>query len=121
MSGTAYDVVELINSILIVVDIALLAAVLFFGTWIVLMFKNVDMEILKARLFLKVDLIKGIWIYSICAGGYFIAYEILEILKTLVGFDVKEIHMVINTFFIAAFFLLTHSWYKVLKQSIRKR
>jgi hypothetical protein len=93
-----------------------LSIVLFFlGAGIAVAFRNSDMELLKAKMFLKRGLIKRMWIYSSLAGGLVVLHQIFSFF----GFGVRGYEMLM-TALLLSFILLGYSWYTILRESVRK-
>jgi hypothetical protein len=106
-----------IQNVIGIINFTLTAVLLFMG--IQLLSIKADMELLKARLFLKPQIVKNMRRYSICAGGFLVLHvavhtlEYFRYLKTELPLKLTE------ALFIIFFLLLTYEWYKVYKMSIK--
>lgn len=98
-----------------IVNFTLTAAIWLFGIRLLFMFKNLNPDLLKARLFLKIESVKKMWLYSLGAGGFFVLHKVIDVLEYLRHLEIGGLYEVTNTLFIIFFLLLTYEWIAFLK------
>jgi hypothetical protein len=63
------------------INLGLYLILLSFGIGVVDAFRKVDLQLLKARMFLRPELMRRKWVYSTTTGAFFVLYGFLSYLK----------------------------------------
>ncbi len=109
------------------ITLFLLAALFFFGVQIFYYFPKVDIELLKARMFLNRPLMNRMWMTSVLSGGLFVCYEAV---RTVSYYNIMGLSELIGKFgletltvlgFLVPYLGLTFQWYSLIKQSVVKK
>lgn len=114
---------EIIN----VITLFLLAALFLFGVQIFYYFPKVDIELLKARMFLNRPLMNRMWMTSVLSGALFVCYEAVRTISyyNIMGLSVWIKTVGFETITVVAFLVpylgLTFQWYSLIKQSLAKK
>ncbi|VVB89434.1 Uncharacterised protein [uncultured archaeon] len=90
-------------------------AIIFFCGLVLLLTRKLDRDLLRARLFLKDNMMRQTWIYISIAGASF-SFNVMigfagffnAINDILTGYHIVELNQII---FLTAFVFAVHSWY----------
>lgn len=82
---------------------------------ILLMMRQIDQELLKASLFLKVDVLQKTWIFISTSAAAFAVHSITTFMKIMdiPTFYIYEISQIV---FIIAFIIAVYQWYAFLSE-----
>jgi hypothetical protein len=77
------------------------------------------MGLLKARLFLKPQIVKNMRLYSVGAGAFLVLHVAAHTLGYFRYLKAEWPLKLTDTLFIIFFLLLTYEWYRVYKMSVK--
>ncbi|MCK5660640.1 MAG: hypothetical protein KAH86_04710 [Methanosarcinales archaeon] len=84
---------------------------LFMISHILIMLRRVDKNLLKARVFLKEDILNDTWLYVSIACAAFALHSIVGILGVVAEIRIPSIYEVSEIIFIMAFIIMIYQWY----------
>lgn len=110
-----------INIILVACSVIFGFMGFFFVLKIWLVWKQVDMNVLKARVFLDPKFLIRNWVYIFIAGAFIVMRRILELFKLLkipVLEDMTIIFDLMGLVVVALLVMLAYYWYKLVDSAI---
>ncbi|MDP3103374.1 MAG: hypothetical protein Q8M95_02060 [Candidatus Methanoperedens sp.] len=113
-----------INIILVSSSVILGFIGFFFVLKIWLVWKRVDTNVLKARVFLDPKFLIRNWVYIFIAGAFIVMRRILELFKLLkipVLEDMTIIFDLIGLVVVALLVLLAYHWYKLVDSALEHK
>ncbi|MCL7416146.1 MAG: hypothetical protein M8349_08860 [ANME-2 cluster archaeon] len=81
---------------------------------ILIMLRNVDKALLKARIFLKEDILEKTWMFIAIAGAAFALHSATNFMESLMGVDTYYLNEITQVIFLVAFILAVYQWYVFL-------
>lgn len=94
------------------VNLALALLIALFGANILVLFRKVDTDTLKERIFLSPEIAREMWLYASFAGVFAVAHTLVGVFRDT---NLALLYEVLRTLFLISFLLLTYSWYKLLR------
>ncbi|HIH45189.1 MAG TPA: hypothetical protein HA257_09030 [Candidatus Methanoperedenaceae archaeon] len=82
---------------------------------ILLMMRQIDKDVLKARLFLRGDILQKTWTFVSAAAAAFAVHSITAFMKTL-ELPTYYIYEISQVIFIIAFVIAVYQWYAFLSE-----
>jgi len=113
-----------INIILVACSVIFGFMGFFFVLKIWLVWKQVNMNVLKARVFLDPKFLIRNWVYIFIAGAFIVMRRILELFKLLkipVLEDMTIIFDLIGLVVVALLVLLAYHWYKLVDSALEHK
>lgn len=86
--------------------------ILFLIFQILLISRKVDMDILRARLFLNMEIMNDTWTYISIAGAAFAVNAVTGFLKFNLDFQTYYLWELTEAVFLAAFVAMIYQWYR---------
>lgn len=113
-----------INIILVTCSVAVAFIGLFFVLKIWLVWKRVDINVLKARVFLDPKFLIRNWVYIFIAGAFIVLQRIMQLL-ILLGIPIQSpeetiLYDVTGLAVVALLVLLAYHWYKLVYSAIER-
>ncbi len=87
---------------------------------ILIMLRNVDKTVLKARIFLKEEILEKTWMYIAIAGASFALHSVTNFIENLMHINTYYLNEITQIIFFIAFILAVYQWY-VFLGSLEKR
>ena len=84
---------------------------LFMISHILVMLRKVNKNLLKARVFLKEDVLNNTWLYVSIACAAFALHSIVGVLGVVAGIKIPLIYEVSQLIFIMSFIIMIYQWY----------
>ena len=84
---------------------------LFMISHVLLMLRRVDKNLLKARVFLKDDILHNTWLYVSIACAAFALHSVIGILGIVANIRIPSIYEASEIIFIMSFILMIYQWY----------
>lgn len=109
-----------IEPAVIAIGLVLTAIIACYGVGILVLFRRVNKDLLKAKMFLKPEFMTRTYAYSISTGGFFVIHEAIRGLREFAGVEIRWLCLIFETLFIISFLLLTRNWYIITKESMTK-
>ncbi len=111
-----------LNIILVSTSVIIALAGLFFVFKIWTVWKRVDREILKARVFLNRDFLEKNWIYVFLAGAFIAIRRVMQLLE-LLGFSVNSewityFYDLMGIIVIVLLVMLAYHWYRLVYSTL---
>ncbi len=113
-----------INIILVALSVILGFIGFFFVLNIWLVWKKVDMNVLKARVFLDPKFLISNWVYIFITGAFIVMRRIIELFKLLeiqVPKDMTIIFDLMGLVVVALLVLLAYYWYKLVDSALEHK
>lgn len=99
------------------INLAISIIILILGISILSTLRKVDINLLKAKLFLHPKIFNKLTFYATLCGGFFILYEVAVASEYFFRLGLPALNKIARTAFSITFLLLTYQWYDVLKVS----
>lgn len=111
-----------LNIILVGASVITALAGLFFVLRIWTVWKRVDKDVLKARVFLDRDFLEKNWIYVFLAGAFIAIRRVMQLLE-LLGFSVSSgwvtyLYDIMGIIVIVMLVMLAYYWYKLVYSTL---
>ncbi len=109
---------RILNIILVSASVIIALAGLFFVLKIWTVWKRVDREVLKARVFLNSDFLEKNWTYVFLAGAFIAMRRVMQLLE-LLGFSVSiewvtYLYDLMGIIVIVLLVMLAYHWYRLI-------
>ena len=113
---------RILNIILVGASVATALAGLFFVLKIWMVWKRVDKEVLKARVFLNHDFLEKNWIYVFMAGAFIAVRRVIQ-LQELLGFSVNSgwvtyLYDLVGVIVTVLLVMLAYYWYRLVYSTL---
>ncbi|HEY9205809.1 MAG TPA: hypothetical protein VIO58_07795 [Candidatus Methanoperedens sp.] len=113
---------RILNIILVSASVIIALAGLFFVFKIWTVWKRVDREVLKARVFLNHDFLEKNWIYLFLAGAFIAMRRVMQLLE-LLGFSVNSdwvtyLYDLMGIIVIVLLVMLAYHWYRLVYSTL---
>ncbi|TFH38693.1 MAG: hypothetical protein E4G94_11975 [ANME-2 cluster archaeon] len=87
---------------------------------ILIMLRNVDKEMLKARIFLREDILEKTWMFIAIAGASFALNAMTNFIETQLFINTYFLNEATQIIFIIAFILAVYQWYSFINNLSKK-
>lgn len=110
-----YDIVnsmaEILKTFLDLYNVIAAIVILYMIFQILIMLKSIDKSLLKARIFLKQDMIEKTWMFMAIAGASFALHALIDFLEEIFLINTLRLNDVTQIIFLIAFILAVYQWY----------
>ncbi|MCL7476234.1 MAG: hypothetical protein M8352_09380 [ANME-2 cluster archaeon] len=78
------------------------------------MLRGVDKTVLRARIFLKEDILEKTWMFIAIAGASFALHSLTNFIETMLEMNTYYLNELTQIIFLIAFILAVYQWYVFL-------
>jgi hypothetical protein len=105
---------DLIQTFCEIYNIGAAFVIVFMIGQILIMLKNIDKSILKARLFLNSVILERTWMYISIAAASFAIHSITNFMENFYGYTTYYLNEITQVLFLVSFVLAVYQWYSFL-------
>lgn len=87
---------------------------------ILIMLRNIDRTLLKARIFLREEILEKTWMFLAIAGASFALHAVTNFMEELMSINTYFLNEITQVIFLVAFILAVYQWY-VFLGSLKKK
>jgi len=110
-----------LEDLLYQISAVMLFALFIFGIQIFIYFPKVQLQLLKAKMFLNRPLMNRMWLTSVMSGGLFVCYGAVRVVNRYELYPLPAfLEPLAVVVFLVPYLGLTFQWYSLIKQSIVK-
>ena len=104
-------VVEWFELFIEIYNMGVAIVMLFMISHVLIMLRRVDRNLLKARVFLREDILNNTWLYVSIACAAFALHSIVGILGVVADIRIPLIYEASQLIFIMSFIIMIYQWY----------
>lgn len=108
------SIMEIIRTFIELYNVGAAFILIFMIAQILIMLKGVDKTVLRARIFLKEDILEKTWMFIAIAGASFALHSMTNFIETLMGIYTYYLNEITQIIFLIAFILAVYQWYVFL-------
>ncbi len=106
-----YDAIKIFTEIY---NIGAAFVIVFMIGQILIMLRNIDKSIFKARLFLNSVVLERTWMYISIAAASFAIHAITNFMENFLGYKTYYLNEITQVIFLVSFILAVYQWYNFL-------
>lgn len=106
--------IELIYTFMEIYNVGAAFILIFMIGQMLIMLRGVDKAVLKARIFLKEELLEKTWMFIAIAGASFALHSVTNLFEKLMGINTYYLNEITQIIFLITFILAVYQWYVFL-------